>query len=54
MIQGVVVFLDAEDILVESLESGADRVHGQGVGGEVDELRLIREGKHGSSWIETD
>lgn len=49
----VLVVLDAEDVLVESLESWADGVHRVGIGAEMYEWGVIREGKHRSSGVES-
>jgi len=43
--------LDAKNVLVEALKSGANLVHGDCVGAQVNELRVIREGEHGSSGV---
>lgn len=49
-----VVALDAENILIEALQSRAHLVHRNCVGAEMNELRGIRECEHGSSWVETN
>lgn len=50
----ILVVLDAEDVLIETLESGADGVHGEGVSAEVDEGGVVWEGKHGPAGVKTD
>ena len=45
--------MNAEDVLVETLKSRADFVHGVSVGAQVNELRVIWEGEHSSSGVET-
>lgn len=51
---GVLVVLDAEDILVEALKAGADGVHGESVGGEMHEGGVVWEGEHGPTGVEAD
>lgn len=51
---GVVVALDGEDILVETVQSGTDLVHGKGVGGEVDKAGVLGKGEEGTSRVETN
>lgn len=51
---GIVVPLNAEDVLVEALQPWADGVHGQRVGAEVYVAGVVGEGEHGSAWVESN
>ena len=48
----ILVVLNAENVLIEALESGADGVHREGVGAEVDEGGVVREGEHCPAGVE--
>ena len=50
----VIVSLNTEDIFIKALESRADRIHRKGVSAHMDHPRVLREGEHRSSWIESD
>ena len=49
---GVIVALDREDVLVETLEARADRVHGKGVGVKMHEAGVLGEDEEGAAGIE--
>ena len=50
----VFIILNTEDVFIETLKARADGVHGECVSAEVDEGRVVGEGEHGSSWVESD
>ena len=49
----VLVILEAEDVFIVALESWADFVHGESVGTEVNEGRVVGESEYGSSRVDS-
>lgn len=50
----VLVVLNTEDVFIETLKFWADCVHRKCVCAEMNERRIIWEGKHSSSWIKSN
>lgn len=46
--------MDAENVLIETLQARANGVHGQCVGTQVHIVGVIGEGEHGSAGVESD